>query len=205
MTLHVLRDHRPVRHVPRGELGRGPIAPVAMGHRPRPTTLERQAGLGPIQCLDLAPLLQTKDQCAARGIRVQTDDIPHSSTNSGSVLSLKRLTTWGFNPLAAQIRCTVAELIPSDRAIERTLQCVAPRGFSCSGASTTRQTLHSESAGLLRPRDRPRVKLCDPSSLNLRRHTNTVGRDTPSCAAIERFDTPAPAASTFLPRSTARS
>ena len=53
MPLHVAADHLSVEHVERREQGRRPIPFVVVGHGTEPAALHRQAGLRPIECLDL--------------------------------------------------------------------------------------------------------------------------------------------------------
>ena len=53
MARHALADDRAVEDIERREQRRRAIADVIMGHRPGPTLLDRQAGLGAVEGLDL--------------------------------------------------------------------------------------------------------------------------------------------------------
>ena len=76
MPLHALRDHRAVQQVERREQGGGAVAPVVVRHRPRAAALQRQAGRGAVQRLDLALLVHAQDHGVFRGIAIQTHHVP---------------------------------------------------------------------------------------------------------------------------------
>src|SRR6202030_4844518 len=61
MALHVAADHGSLEHVHRRKQRRRAIALVIMSHRSRPALLHRQAGLGSVERLDLALLVDGKD------------------------------------------------------------------------------------------------------------------------------------------------
>ncbi len=62
------------------------------------------------------------------------------SMNSGSLESLKVSVRWGWSENARQMRLMVLRLSPEASAIERVLQCVAPRGVVSRVRASTRST-----------------------------------------------------------------
>ena len=58
MALHVAADDRSVEHVERGKERGRPVALIIVRHRAGPALLERQAGLGPVERLKLAFLVE---------------------------------------------------------------------------------------------------------------------------------------------------
>ena len=69
------------------------MAFVVMGHRPSAALLHRQTGLGAVERLDLALLINREDDGVGGRIDIETDDLSFS-TNSGS-----------FDSLNVRIRC----------------------------------------------------------------------------------------------------
>ena len=51
------------------------MALVVVGHRATPTLLQRQSWLCPIQCLNLALLIDAQYQCLLRRIQIQTHHV----------------------------------------------------------------------------------------------------------------------------------
>jgi len=68
-------DHRPFQDVQRREQRGCPMAFVVMGHRPTAASLHRQAGLSPVQSLDLRLLIHAQGQGFLGGIQVKPDDV----------------------------------------------------------------------------------------------------------------------------------
>ena len=66
VTGHAATDHRAVEDVERGEQRGRAVADIVVGHRASLAWLERQAGLGAIERLDLA-LLVDRQHHAWRG------------------------------------------------------------------------------------------------------------------------------------------
>jgi hypothetical protein len=75
MALHVAVDHGSVEHVHRRKQRRRAIALVIMSHRSRPALLHRQAGLGSVERLDLALLVDGKDNSVRRRIDLEPDRV----------------------------------------------------------------------------------------------------------------------------------
>lgn len=90
-----LTNHRSRLHVECRKQGRGAVALVIMGHRPAFPGLHRQAGLAPVQCLDLAFFVDGKYDGLLRWIQVEAHDIAfmpcgcNFSANSGAVRHLE--------------------------------------------------------------------------------------------------------------------
>ena len=75
MALHVAADDRAVEHVERGEQRRGAVALVVVGHGAGATLLHRQAGLGAVERLDLALLVDREDDGVGGRIDIEADDV----------------------------------------------------------------------------------------------------------------------------------
>jgi len=75
MALHVPADDGAVEDVEGGEEGGGAVALVVVRHRAEPPLLHRQAGLGPVQCLDLALFVDRQHDGVGRRIEVVADDV----------------------------------------------------------------------------------------------------------------------------------
>lgn len=75
--------------VERGEHGDGTVALVVVGHMvPARPLLHRQGRLGPIEGLDLALLVDRKDDGAIRGIDIEADNILEPGCKGGSLENL---------------------------------------------------------------------------------------------------------------------
>src|SRR3984957_16771894 len=75
MALHVAADYGSVEHVHRRKQRRRAIALVIMSHRSRPALLHRQARLGSVERLDLALLVDGKDNSVRRRIDIEPDHV----------------------------------------------------------------------------------------------------------------------------------
>ena len=73
MTLHVAADHRAVEHVERGEQRRRAVPFVVVRHGSGAAFLERQAGLGAVERLNLALFVDRQDD----GVRWRIDIEPN--------------------------------------------------------------------------------------------------------------------------------
>ena len=77
MPLLALTDHLPLQRLQSGEQGGDAVALVVVGHRPTTPLFNGQAGLGPIQRLDLALLVHAQHDRFLRRIQVQPDHVGH--------------------------------------------------------------------------------------------------------------------------------
>ena len=75
VALHVAADDGAVEHVERGEQRGGAVALVVVGHGAEPPLLHRQAGLGAVERLDLALLVDRQHDGVRRRIDVEADDV----------------------------------------------------------------------------------------------------------------------------------
>src|SRR4029453_3055709 len=75
MTLHVATDHRAVENIEGGKQGRGSMALIIMGHRPTTALLQRKPRLCTVQRLDLAFLIDGKDNGMGWRGDVVPDDV----------------------------------------------------------------------------------------------------------------------------------
>ena len=98
------------------------------------------------------------------------------------------------------MRCTVAGLMPCSAAMVRTLQCVAALGLVCSVAATTASTFIASIRRGRPGRGASCLRLPTPPDSKRLRHRRTVGRDTFSSRAIDRFAFPSAAASAICRR-----
>ena len=77
MSLHALADHPAGGDIERGEQRGCAMALVVMRHGAAPAFLDRQAGLGAVERLDLALFVHREHQCLVRRIEIEADDILH--------------------------------------------------------------------------------------------------------------------------------
>src|SRR5438067_9211086 len=75
VALHVAADHGAVEHVERGEQGGGAVALIVVGHGAGAPLLQRQSGLGAIERLDLALLVERKDDRVSGRIDIEPDHV----------------------------------------------------------------------------------------------------------------------------------
>ena len=75
MALHVPTNDGAVEHVEGGKQGGCAVALVVMGHGAEPSLLHRQAGLGTVERLDLALLVDRQHDGVGRRVDVEADDI----------------------------------------------------------------------------------------------------------------------------------
>ena len=73
---HGAADDGPVENVEGGEQRRCAVAFVVVGHRPSAALLHRQTGLGAVERLDLALLIDREDDGVGGRIDIETDDVP---------------------------------------------------------------------------------------------------------------------------------
>ena len=75
MALHVAADDLAVEHVERGEQRGGAVALVVVGHGAERALLQRQAGLGAVERLDLALLVDREHDGVRRRIDIEPDHV----------------------------------------------------------------------------------------------------------------------------------
>ncbi len=75
VSLHAAAEHGAVEDVERREQGRGAMALVVMGHGSAFAGLERQAGLGAVEGLDLRLLVDRQHDGMGRRVHVEADDV----------------------------------------------------------------------------------------------------------------------------------
>ena len=75
VALHVAADDGAVEHVEGGEQGGGAVALVVVGHGAEPPLLHRQAGLGAVERLDLALLVDRQHDGMGRRVDIEPDDV----------------------------------------------------------------------------------------------------------------------------------
>jgi len=100
------------------------IMRLALG---KPRT-QRQHGLGAVERLNAARLVDAKDHGLGRRIEIEPHHIAQLGDELWTVDNLKRAVRCGCRPCWCQILRMVFSLTPCARAIVRVLQCVAPGG-----------------------------------------------------------------------------
>ncbi len=130
MAWHTFADNRARCHIERGEERRGAVAFVIMGHGSGAALLQRQTGLGAIERLDLAFLVDGQHQRLLRRVEVEADDILDLFGEVGIVGDLEALHEMRleaiFGPDALYARVTDAHRFGHGphapmRRIDRTL------------------------------------------------------------------------------------
>ena len=76
MALHIAPDDRAVEHVEGGEQRGRAAALVVMGHGAEASLLDGQAGLGAVERLDLALLVDRQHDGVGRRVDIEPDDVP---------------------------------------------------------------------------------------------------------------------------------
>src|SRR5712691_3115551 len=91
-----LADDAAVERVEGGEQGGGAVAFVVVGHRAGAAFLHRQARLCPVQCLDLALLVDAEHERLLRRVEVEPDDVCELLAEARVVGKLERLDPMGL-------------------------------------------------------------------------------------------------------------
>ena len=128
VALHAVADDLAIEQVERREQGGRAVALVVVGHGAGPALLHGQARLAAVECLDLALLVDRKDHRLVRRIEVEADHVLDFLRERRVVGDLEAVHQ--TRPCARQIFWTLVWLMPTARAIERTLQWVASGGVS---------------------------------------------------------------------------
>ena len=111
VALHVPADDGAVEHVEGGEQRGRAIALVVVGHDAEPAVLHGQAGLGAVERLDLALLVDRQHDGVRRRVDVKADHVAQLATNCGSLESLNCRQRFGCSPCAFQMRLTALALM----------------------------------------------------------------------------------------------
>jgi hypothetical protein len=169
----------------------GAVALVVVGHGAEPARLDRQSGLGAVECLNLRLLVDREHHRMRRRIDVQADDVPELGGEGGSLDSLKAFKRWGCRPWGLQIRCTEAREMPTafpgaDRPVGRLT------GRRRAGQASTWSTVSAGNGAMPGGRDFSRNSPAIPSGMNRSCQRQTVGLATPACRAIAIVPTPSP-------------
>ena len=134
VALHVPADDGAVEHVQGGEQRGGAVPLVVVRHGAGAALLHRQAGLGAVERLDLALLVDRQHDGMGGRIDVEPDHVAQLVGEVRVVGELELLTRCGARPWARQMRCTEETLMPTVcLAIMAAVQWVASRGGSVSG------------------------------------------------------------------------
>lgn len=120
------------------------------------------------------------------------------ATSSGSVLNLKVCSRHGCTPTSRHALATVPLDVFNLAASSRDDQWVTPRLFG--GVRKVAAMIASRSTVRGRPDRASSTSPAIPDSSYLLRHNVTVGRETPTRAAIAVLETPSAASSTILAR-----
>ena len=104
VLLHAAADDRAVEHVEGGEQGGRAVALVVVGHGPALAGLERQAGLGAVERLDLALLVDGQHHGMGRRAHVETDDVFDLVGEGGILGALEGAQPMGLEPVRSA-RC----------------------------------------------------------------------------------------------------
>jgi hypothetical protein len=75
VTLHAASDHAAFEHVEGGEQRGRAVPLIVVGHGAASPLLQRQTGLGSVECLDLAFLVHRQHDGMLRRIDVEADDV----------------------------------------------------------------------------------------------------------------------------------
>ena len=99
VALHAAPDDLALQDVEGGEQGGGAVALVVVGHGGAASLLHRQAGLGAIEGLDLALLVEAEHDGVGRRIDIETDDFLELLGEFGIVGELERAHPMRLQPV----------------------------------------------------------------------------------------------------------
>ena len=182
VSLHAAADDRAIQDVQRGEQRGGAVPLVVMGHCAGASLLHRQPGLGAVERLDLALLVDRQHDGMSRWIDIQANDVRELLQEAWIRRELERL--YGVRPYAAQICCTERRLTPVAAARARPVQCVVSPGGAASVRSTTCLTVSPGSGRLPGGRVLSRRRPSTPSCMNRSCQRQTTGFDRPERRTI---------------------
>lgn len=104
MPLHVAADHGPVEHIERRKERGGAVAFVIMGHGARSPLLERQTGLGSVEGLKLALLIERQDDRVGGWRDIKADDVAELVDELRIIGKLELPNAVRLEAMARQIR-----------------------------------------------------------------------------------------------------
>ena len=113
VALHASAEHGAVENVEGSEQRRCSMVFVVMGHGATLSGLERQAGLGAVERLDLRYFVDGQHDRVGRRVHVEADDVAQLGGELGVVGALEGADT--CRPCFLQMRCT--ELSPMATAL----------------------------------------------------------------------------------------
>jgi len=125
VALHAAADHGSVEHAEGGEQGGRAMALIVVRHGLATPGLDRQPGLGAVERLDLAFLVEREHHGMRRGIDIEADDVAELGRKTGSRERLKVRRRCGCRWCPRQMRCTEPSESPIALAIARPVQWVA--------------------------------------------------------------------------------
>ncbi|MBA9036878.1 hypothetical protein HNR29_007470 [Rhizobium leguminosarum] len=106
VTLHVSTDHRAVEDIEGGKQGGGAMALVIVSHRAGAPFLQGKSWLRPVECLDLALLIDGQDNgCQCRVNFPQKEVRTNSWTAYAAIPRLRRYSVGLTPPSEIFIRC----------------------------------------------------------------------------------------------------
>jgi hypothetical protein len=128
VALHAAADDLAFQDIEGGEQGGGAVALVVVGHGGATPFLHRQTGLGAIQGLDLALLVEAEHDGVGWRTDIEADhllELLREFAIVGELECLNEPTRCGWSPCPFQMRRTEDGLIPTALAIAGAVQWVA--------------------------------------------------------------------------------
>ena len=176
MAPHTAADDLALEHVEGSKERCGAVAFVIVGHGSGASLLHRQAGLGTIQRLDLALLVDREHDGVLGRIDVEPDNVTQLSHEVRVVRQLELPDLVRLKAMGAPDRRTALALMPQVLAIIGPVQWVASPGGSCWVSATTRAATSGPSGATREGRVLSRSKPSTPSVMNrsCQRHTQVL-------------------------------
>jgi len=137
VALHAAADDCAVEHAECSEQGCGAVPLVIVRHGLAASGLDRQTGLGAIERLDLAFVIDRQHHGVGRRIDIEPTTSVSLAAKLGSRERLKVRSRCGCSLCACQMRCTEPSEMPMVLAIARPVQWVAWCGGSGQVSATT--------------------------------------------------------------------
>ncbi len=148
VALHAAADDLALKDIEGGKQGGGAVALVIVGHRGAAPFFHRQTGLGSVERLDLALLVDAEDHGMGRRIDVEANDRLEFVGKFGSLEILNARTRCGWSPCPFHMRRTEDGLIPTTLAIAGAVRWVASCGGAWLVSAMTRSTVSAGSGGM---------------------------------------------------------